>query len=150
MSTEPTKAELPSPLPPFPWDWIASATPTANGQFAVYLVDAKGRKLAAIWGKGAEREAIAKLIVTAANDFAGSRIVGTLTHGQETIKTLLDLLNPLHGSLDEQVTEQFTDERELDPPKDREYAVNVTRQMERDLTQAVCILENRLRDPAGG
>ena len=60
-----------------------------------------------------------------------------------TIQILLDLLNPLHGSLDEQVTEQFTDERELDPPKDREYGVNVTWQMERDLTQAVMILENR-------
>jgi hypothetical protein len=64
---------------------------------------------------------------------------------KETIQTLLDLLNPLHGSLDVQVTAQFTDERELDPPKDREYDVNVTWQMERDLTQAVCILENRLR-----
>jgi hypothetical protein len=61
----------------------------------------------------------------------------------ETIQILLDLLNPLHGSLDIQVTEQFTDERELDPPKDREYAVNVTWQNERDLTQAVMILEKR-------
>jgi len=66
---------------------------------------------------------------------------------RETIQTLLDLLNPLHGSLDEQVYEQFTDERELDAPPDREYGVNVTAQQERDLTQAVKILENRLRDP---
>jgi hypothetical protein len=65
---------------------------------------------------------------------------------KETIQILLDLLNPLHGSLDLQVTEQFTDERELDPPKDREYPVNVTYQMERDLTQAVLILYSRLRD----
>jgi hypothetical protein len=61
----------------------------------------------------------------------------------ETIQILLDLLNPLHGSLDIQVTEQFTDERELAPPKEREYAVNVTWQNERDLTQAVMILEKR-------
>jgi hypothetical protein len=64
---------------------------------------------------------------------------------RETLQMVLDLLNPLHGSLDLQVTEQFTDERELDPPSDREYAVNVTWQMERDLTQAVTILENRIR-----
>lgn len=65
---------------------------------------------------------------------------------RETLQIVLDLINPLHGSLDVQVTEQFTDERELDPPKDREYSVDITWQMERDLTQAVCILERRLRD----
>jgi hypothetical protein len=64
---------------------------------------------------------------------------------RDTIQTLLDLLNPLHGSLDVQVTEQFTDERELDPPNDREYNVSVTWQMERNLTMAIIILENRLR-----
>lgn len=70
---------------------------------------------------------------------------GPLMMDLETIQTLLDLLNPLHGSLDLQVTEQITDERELDAPKDREYAVNVTAQQERDLTQAVLILEDRKR-----
>ncbi len=65
---------------------------------------------------------------------------------RETAKLLLELLNPLHGSLDTQVIGQFTDERELDPPADREYVVNVTWQMERDLTQAVLILEDRLRN----
>jgi hypothetical protein len=65
---------------------------------------------------------------------------------RETLRTVRDLLNPLHGSLDIQVPEQFTDERELDPPPDREYAVNITWQMERDLTKAVCIIENRIRD----
>lgn len=65
---------------------------------------------------------------------------------RETAQILLDLLNPLHASLDVQVTEQFTDERELDPPSDREYGVNVTWQMERNLTQAVLILESRLRE----
>jgi hypothetical protein len=52
-------------LPPFPWDWIASGTPTANGQFHAYLVDANGRKIAAIWGKGKEKEAIADFILKA-------------------------------------------------------------------------------------
>ena len=67
---------------------------------------------------------------------------------RETVRTLLELLNPLHGSLDRQVTEQFTDERELGAPPDREYDVNVTAKQERDLTQAVLILENRLRQTA--
>lgn len=65
---------------------------------------------------------------------------------KETIQILIDLLNPLHGSLDRQVTSQWTDESELEPPRDREYNVDVTVQMERDLTQAVMILERRLRD----
>ena len=72
---------------------------------------------------------------------------------EETIQTLLDLLNPLHGSIDRQVMDQVTDERELNTPSDREYAVTITFRQERDLTQAVMILESRLRDfnpPLGG
>lgn len=63
---------------------------------------------------------------------------------RETLQTILDLLNPLHGSLDQQINLDGPPD-ELGAPPDREYAVNVTEQMERDLTQAVCILENRLR-----
>lgn len=62
----------------------------------------------------------------------------------ETIKTLLDLLNPLHGSLDKQTYDEKMRE-DFDAPKDREYDVAVTAQEERDLTQAVLILEDRLR-----
>jgi hypothetical protein len=69
-----------------------------------------------------------------------------MTMDKETIQTLLDLLNPLHGSMDRQVNDQRTDEDYMDPPHDREYAVNITAQQERDLTQAVMILERRLRD----
>lgn len=63
---------------------------------------------------------------------------------RDTIQTLLDLLNPLHGSLDRQLYDERIHE-ELEIPKDREYAVDVTEQQERDLTQAVLILENRRR-----
>ena len=59
----------------------------------------------------------------------------------ETIQTLLDLLNPLHGSLDEQTYDDKVREN-FDAPRDAEYEVKVTAQMERDLTRAVCILEN--------
>ena len=64
---------------------------------------------------------------------------------QETIQILLDLLNPLHGSLDRQVYDEKRG-AEFDAPRDAEYDVTVTVQQERDLTQAVCILESRLRD----
>lgn len=62
----------------------------------------------------------------------------------ETIQTLIDLLNPLHGSLDEQTYDEKVREG-FDGPPDAEYVVRVTAQMERDLSQAVCILESRLR-----
>jgi hypothetical protein len=51
-----------------------------------------------------------------------------MTLDLETIQTLLDLLNPLHGSMDRQVNDQRTDEDYMDPPPDREYAVNITAQ----------------------
>lgn len=63
---------------------------------------------------------------------------------RETIQILLDLLNPLHGSLDKQTYDEKIKEN-FDAPADCEYAVNVTAQQERDLTQAVLILQDRLR-----
>jgi hypothetical protein len=59
----------------------------------------------------------------------------------ETIETLLDLLNPLHGELDQQTYDDKVKDN-FDAPADREYNVNITARMERDLTQAVMILEN--------
>ena len=41
-------------LPPKPWDWISSSTDDARGQFHAYLVDATGKKIAAIWGGDAK------------------------------------------------------------------------------------------------
>lgn len=54
-------------LPPLPWDWVSSGVPTANGKFHAYLVDATGRKIAAIWGKGAEKQLIADHILELVN-----------------------------------------------------------------------------------
>lgn len=62
----------------------------------------------------------------------------------ETIGALLDLLNPLHGSLDKQTYDEKMRE-ELEIPRDREYEVTVTEGQERDLNQAVLILEDRKR-----
>jgi hypothetical protein len=62
----------------------------------------------------------------------------------ETIQTLLDLLNPLHGELDRQTYDEKVRD-DFDAPRDKEYSINITGQMEADLTQAVLILENRKR-----
>lgn len=63
----------------------------------------------------------------------------------ETIQTLLDLLNPIHGALDYQIHINSEGEHVYDAPPDYEHSVTVLAQQERDLTQAVLILENRKR-----
>ena len=67
-----------------------------------------------------------------------------LNMDRETIQIVLDLLNPLHGELDRQTYDQKVRDN-FDAPANAEYNVDITARMERDLTQAVCILENRLR-----
>jgi hypothetical protein len=51
---------------PRPWDWIFVSA-NASGGGHIYLVDANGRKIAAIWGKAEEKEATADLILKAVN-----------------------------------------------------------------------------------
>lgn len=68
---------------------------------------------------------------------------------RETAQILLELLNPLLGEIDRQTYDQMVREN-FDAPPDAEYNVDITARMERDLTQAVCILENRLRDSGEG
>lgn len=65
---------------------------------------------------------------------------------RETAQIILHLLNPLHGSLDKQAYDIKLREN-FNVPADAEYDVLVTAQQERDLEQAVLILESRLRDP---
>jgi len=51
---------------PRPWDWTwVSANASGGGH--IYLLDANGRKIAAIWGKGEEKEATADLIISLVN-----------------------------------------------------------------------------------
>ena len=64
--TPPAKPKV-STLPPFPWNWTTSAKPDARGRFPAYLVDANGKKIAAIWGGDSERKLTADFIVDAAN-----------------------------------------------------------------------------------
>lgn len=62
----------------------------------------------------------------------------------ETIQTLLNLLNPLHGELDRQTYDAKV-AMDFDMPPDYAHDATVTSQQERDLTQAVQILEDRKR-----
>lgn len=57
--------KLAPPLPPFPWDWVAANFPTGNARYHIYLTDATGRKIAAIWGREGEKEIIADHILKA-------------------------------------------------------------------------------------
>lgn len=59
-----------SNLPALPWNWVTADSPSGNGTFHAYLVDATGRKIAAIWGKGDEKQAMAEHIVTVVNGAA--------------------------------------------------------------------------------
>jgi hypothetical protein len=56
---------------PLPYNWTTSERPAHNGAFHLYLVDANGRKIAAIWGQPGEKEETAKLIVDACNGLIG-------------------------------------------------------------------------------
>jgi hypothetical protein len=51
---------------PRPWNWLAIGA-NASGGHHLYLVDADGRKIAAIWGKAGEKSHTAQLIVEAVN-----------------------------------------------------------------------------------
>ena len=68
------KLGLPDPedLPPFPWDLQTSGTASANGQFHAYLVDANGKKFAALWGSAKQKELIASLILSKCSPIAAA------------------------------------------------------------------------------
>lgn len=54
---------------PRPWRIVHSKSPSNNGAQHLYLVDANGRKIAAIWGKTEEKEWTAELIIAALNRY---------------------------------------------------------------------------------
>jgi hypothetical protein len=61
------KPERQPTLPPFPWDWMAAGSPTANGNLHTYLIDANGKKIAAIWGAHSDKKLVCDFIVDAVN-----------------------------------------------------------------------------------
>ena len=94
----------------------------------------------------------ARLEVDRLRSAPAAGVVVTECVDPETARTLLDLLNPLHAALDRQTYDAKV-AGEFDLPADAEHEdITITAQMDRDLTQAVCILENRLaalhKDPA--
>lgn len=50
---------------PAPYDFLAIGA-NASGGFHLYVTDANGRKIAAVWGKAEEKEATARLFVASA------------------------------------------------------------------------------------
>lgn len=65
----------------------------------------------------------------------------------ETLQMILGLINPLHGKLDKQCYDEKLRES-FDAEPDAELEVTITFQDERNLNQAVLILESKLRDAA--
>lgn len=58
-------------LPPLPWTYLTdSPVGKPDGYGFVYLLDANGRKIAALWGKPEEKIATATLILDAAEEHA--------------------------------------------------------------------------------
>lgn len=54
-------------FPPFPWSVQWSERPGGNGASFAYLVDATGKKIAAIWAKPEARQAVAEFIAERCN-----------------------------------------------------------------------------------
>lgn len=60
-------AELLAIAAPRPWDWTWVGA-NASGGGHIYITDANGRKIAAIWGKAKEKQATADLIIKLVNE----------------------------------------------------------------------------------
>ena len=58
---------MPIAAAPLPYSLDVARRQTDNGVMHIYIVDANGRKIAAIWGKEGEKEATANLILNAVN-----------------------------------------------------------------------------------
>lgn len=72
---------------PGPWNWVASDSPSANGGFHVYVVDANGRKIAAVWGKTDEKTATAHQMAAAPAMFAAAQALLEKIGGVTGIET---------------------------------------------------------------
>jgi hypothetical protein len=52
---------------PRPWNWILVGEANST-RGHIYVVDANGRKIAAVWGRPEEKHATAELIIRAVNE----------------------------------------------------------------------------------
>lgn len=60
-------------LPPLPWSLDVSGSSDARGQFHLYLLDATGKKIAAIWGTGDTKRLTGEHILTHVNPLSVPR-----------------------------------------------------------------------------
>lgn len=61
-----------SDLPPGPYSYETICQVTGDeGNGHVYILDATGRKIASVWGKGKEKLALAELIISAKGTVSG-------------------------------------------------------------------------------
>lgn len=69
MTTQPAaKPQFANDLPPLPFSYLTNAPEGAgDGVGHVYLLDANGRKIGALWGKPSEKIALAELICDASD-----------------------------------------------------------------------------------
>lgn len=56
------------PPGPFSYETVRSVQSTHEGAGHVYILDRNGRKIASIWGKPAEKMALAQLIIDASEE----------------------------------------------------------------------------------
>ena len=63
----PTEEQLLKVAHPRPWNWTWVGA-NASGGGHIYLTDANGRKIAAVWGKANEKQAAAELVVALVNN----------------------------------------------------------------------------------
>lgn len=58
-----TREEMKKHLPPLPWSLEMSGTASNNGAHHVYLVDATGKKIAALWGTDKSKQALGEWLM---------------------------------------------------------------------------------------
>lgn len=92
---------------PGPWNWVASDAPSANGGLHAYVVDANGRKIAAVWGKTGEKEATAHLMAAAPAMRAAAEAllakIGDVTGIESERRAMMSALNDAKGTPEGQV-----------------------------------------------
>ena len=86
---------------PGPWDWLAVGA-NASGGFHLYIIDGAKRKIAALWGKAAEKEANASLIAAAPDLLAAAQSAHDLFmayHGEFNSADFDPTWRKLHAAL---------------------------------------------------
>jgi hypothetical protein len=73
---------------PLPYNSLEISTDTASSGRHIYITDATGRKIAAIWGKADEKAFTADLLLRAVNSYEAMR--KALEHAEARFECLVD------------------------------------------------------------